>query len=300
MAFTATIEPIITNIALRALQATVPSLSAFSFGVEQGAKSKGDKAKVFLHGAVPNPSEFDAETNNYATASDINFSEIEVPLNKLQKITMPVVRQQLRNGLVLQNLIEDMVQKVISWTVKDAILLATAAEFVTPVHIGSATTLTSDIVAKFAGVAANAGWNPKSVHLVIETDYYTNLVTDDDLKIVGGPKTEAQIETGIVQTLSGVVAHRYPGLTGPANENLVGILTDGSGIAIGFAENELEMGVENKLEMNQVIRAPGGPIIAVRLLASGEKNKAFLTVEALTGSVLARKAGLRRLISATP
>lgn len=299
MANTVTIEPIITGITQKSLQATLPALKAFSFGVELGQKSLGDKAKVFLHGAVPEPAAFNKTTNNYTTASDINFSQVEVPLNKLTKITVPVVRQQLRNGLILQDLIDGMIKKMINSTIKDAIALITAADFGAPVHTGVASTMTSDVVADLAGVAADAGWG-ENMHLLLLTTYYTNLVKDDDLKILGGPDAQEQIKSGIVQTLSGITAHRFPGLAGPAGENLTGFFTDGSALAIGYAENELQIGVEKKLEFYQTVRVEGGPIVSIRIQGSEDVNEAFLTTEVLSGAIKARTAGGRRVISAAP
>lgn len=298
--FNVTLEPIVTNITVKALQAVIPLLKAFSIGAEMGKKSLNDQAKVFLLGAPEDPAAFNTSSNHYETATAPDVDEVLVTLNKLQKITKKVTRQQLRSGLVLQSLIDSMVRKVALAPTKDAALLITAADFGAPVHTGAATTMTADIVADLAGVAADAGWDEQAMHLVLSTPYYTNLVKDDDIKTLGGADAEAQVKTGIVQTLSGVIAYRYPGLVGPALSNLTGFFTDGTGLAIAYAENELEMGVEKKLEMYQVVSIPGGPVVSIRLHGSEKTNEAFLTVECLTGALKARTSGLRRIISAAP
>lgn len=295
--FNVPLQPLITGIAKEALQATVPALGAFSIGIEMGPKSAGDKARVFLYGTPEDAAAFDESTNNYenSTAADVDY--VDVTLTAPEKITKAVTQQQLRNGLQLRILINSMVRKVILGAAAKGVALVTNANFGAPIHSGAATTLTADKMADLAGSAADLGWDPEMMHAVLSTPYYTNLVKDDDIKTTGGAVAEQLMRSGIVPTLAGFTAYRYPGLPGNS-ENLVGFLTDGSGLCLAFAENQLEMGVAKQLEMYEVITVPNGPIISVRLHGSVAKNKAFLTVESLTGVAKGRAEGLKRITSA--
>jgi hypothetical protein len=296
--FTVSLETMITNIALRELQTSVPLLSSFAVGVEQGKKSLGDDAKVFLVGAPGSATPFDKATNNYATSTAADLDAVKVPLDKLLKITKKVTRQQLRNGLDLQVLISSMTRQIVRDAVANAMTKITAATFGAAVHTGLATLLTVDKMADLAGTVADLGWDESKLVAFLKTAYYQNLVKDDDLKIIGGATAEAIVKQGRVNLVSGWGVQRFPGI--PSNgENLVGFLTNGNGLAIGLAEAELEMGVEKQLEMYEVVKDPEtGFTVSILMLAAGATNECFLTTQILSGAIAGRTDGLKRLASA--
>lgn len=291
------VQTLITNIAKEALIAVVPYLQIFSIGIAMGKKSAGDSARVFLYGDPGTPAAFDESTNDYETTTANPTSYVDVTLTAPVKLSTPITMQQLANGVELRKLTNSMIRKVVLDAAQRSIALVTNANFGAAIHTGAATTMTADKMADLAGSAADLGWLEQDMHAVLVTSYYTNLVKDDDIKSIGGSTPDQMMRSGIVPLLSGITAHRFPGLPGNS-ENLVGFITDGSGLCIAYAENQLEMGVEKQLEMYDVISVPGGPIVSVRLHGSLSKNKAFLTVETLTGFAKGRAAGLKRITSA--
>jgi len=295
--FTPTIQSVITDISKESLVQLAPSVKAFCIGTEQGQKKTGDKIRVFFNGTPEDATDFDDDTNDYetATAPDVDYKDVALGIP--MKITKEVTKQQLRSGLQLKTLLNGMVRKTILGSVNKSMSVITIANFGAPIHYGAASTVTSDLMADLSGSAADLGWEDSSLHAVLKTSYYGNLVKDDDLKTLWGPEAGAMVRSGIVPTLSGFTAYRYPTL--PTNsQNLVGFITDGTGIVLAFAENELEMGVEKHLEMNEVVRDEAtGLIVSIRLLGSAGKNKAFLTTEVLPGFSVGRAAGLKRITS---
>lgn len=296
--YNVTIEPLLTDIVIRELRTQLPLLQNFAIGVAQGQKSLNDSAQIYFTGVPEDATEFNATSNDYTTTTgNPDLDGKKVTLDKLLKITKPVTRQQLRNGLSLQNLLSSMVKKTVRGAVFNAMTKITATAFGTAMHTGAASTLTLDKTADYAGTVADLGW--ETMNLFLSTPYYQNLVKDDDYKSIGGELAATLAKTGIVPLINGWTAYRFPGLPSPSGENLVGFATDGTGLAIGLAENELQMGVEKKLEMYQVITdEETGFVISVLLLGDERKNAAFLTTQVLTGAIVGRADGLKRITSA--
>lgn len=294
--FNAPIQVLITDIAKKSMQKALPMLKAFTIGVDQGTKSIGDKARVFFYGTPVAATAYHATNNTYETGSAADLDHKDVELTDLLKITKPITNQQIRSGLDLQILMDGMIMQTARGAANLALSKILKADFGNSVHYGAATTLTSDLMADLAGTVAELGWDSSTLHAVLATTYYGNLIKDDDLKTVWGPQAAEMIRTGIAPVLSGWTAYRTPGFP-TNNENLVGFLTDGSGLALGFAANDLQPGVRDRLMMYENVRDEAtGFVIGIRMHANAE-NKTFLTTEVLCGAMVGRAEGLKRITS---
>jgi hypothetical protein len=295
--FNVTIETLITDLVVRELRTQMPLLKNFAIGVAQGQKSLNDSAQIHFTGVPEDAAEFNATTNNYTTPTGTpDLDAKKVTLDKLLKITKPVTKQQLRNGLSLQNLISSMVKKTVRGAVYNAMSKITLANFGAAMHTGAAATLTMDATSNYAGTAADLGW--EVMNMFLATPYYQNLVKDDDYKAIGGDMATELAKTGIVPLTNGWTTFRFPGLPSPVGENLVGFATDGTGLAIGLAENELQLGFEKRVEMYEVVTDEETGFVVSVLLMANDANQAFLTTQVLTGAIVGRTDGLKRIVSA--
>lgn len=299
MAFNATFNAVVLNFAEKALIQEAPLLKAFALDANLGASTAGQTVKARFRGVPGSASRYDSATNNYETATAPDLDEVNVTLLTPLKITKKVEPKHLVNGLELQAMIEDIVRQLLSDIFADACTVVTLANYGAAVFTGASTLLTSDKMSQLSNITAQGlGWMVGKRMAILNSTYYGNLATDDDLKSWGSPAAEEQINTAIIRpTASGWKAWNAPQV--PANgENLVGFITDGTGIVIASALDTAAPGVEGQLFLNQVVQVPGAPVIQVVGHATPKDNSAYITVKSLSTPAKARAAGLKRLTSA--
>lgn len=288
--------PLLTNISKDALVASVPALDSFSIGVSTEPTYKGKTSRVNLYGDPGTATEYDRATNNYTTGSDPDMDGIDVPLTNLPKITKIITAYHMQNGLELQKLANGVIRKLVRGVSLNAMGVVTNANFSQKKVVGAASAVTADTFVDLAGDAADLGWDEANFRALLSTGYYGALAKDDALGTASA-QDQAMRTTGRVRDLSGFLVQRFSGL--PTNsENLVGFITDTSGIAIASAPNASAPEVEKKLDLFQVISVPGALTITMRGIANVATNELAVTWECLNGVRKARSAGLIRLVSA--
>lgn len=298
MAFNATATAIVVNSMEAALIQEAPMLGMFSIDSGIGISSPGQEVKVKFRAAPAAGARYDAVNNNYENGTDGDIDEAKVTLLEPWKLTKTIKPQHLRDGLELAGLAQDMITTLYRDLFIEAMTYVTAARYGASVWNGAATALTGDIMANLKAInAAALGWLPGRMYAAVESTYYANLLKDDDLKSWGAGAAEAQIATGELRpSVSGWKTYNAPMM--PTQDNLRGIITDGTGIVMASAIDESAPGVDGLLFMNQIIKKPGLPVIQIVGHASAAKNQAFLTVKSLTTVGKGRDNGLKRLTSA--
>lgn len=297
MAFNATATAIVVNSMEAALIQEAPMLGMFSIDSGIGVSSPGQEVKVRFRAAPAAGSRYDAVNNNYENGTDGDLDEAKVTLLEPWKLTKTIKPQHLRDGLQLAGLAQDMITTLYRDLFIEAMTYVTAARYGASAWNGAATALTGDIMANLKAInAAALGWLPGRMYAAVESTYYANLLKDDDLKSWGAGAAEAQITTGELRpSVSGWKTYNAPMM--PTQDNLRGIITDGTGIVMASAIDEAAPGVEGLLFLNQIIKKPGLPVIQIVGHASAAKNQAFLTVKSLTTVGKGRDNGLKRLTS---
>lgn len=297
MAFNATATAIVINSMEAAMVREAPILGLFSIDSGVGESSVGQPVKVRFRTAPGNPTRFDPVNDNYENGDDPDLDETTVTLLQPLKKTKAITAMHLRDGASLAGLVTDLVDSMYLSLFTEGMAFVTAARFGAAVHTGAATTLTPDVMATLKAVnAAQLGWYPGRLKCALESTYYANILKDDELKSGDNAAAQAQLETGEIRRAYGWTFHNAPSM--PTQDNLRGIITDGTGLVMASAIDAAAPGVEGSLFMNQVIRKPGLPVIQVVGHASPGKNASFLTVKSLTTIGLGRAAGLKRIVSA--
>lgn len=296
MSFNATTTAIVINSMEASMVREAPILGLFSIDSGIGVSSPGQEVKVRFRTSPGTPTRFDEVNDNYENGSAPDLDEAKVTLLNPLKITKKIKAEHLRDGASLAGLSADMINEMYLALFTEGMTFVTAARYGAAVHTGAATTLTSDILANLKAInAAALGWYPGRLKGAFESTYFANLLKDDELKSWGSPAAEAQIETGEIRAAWGWKLYNAPSM--PTQDNLRGIITDGTGLVMASAIDEAAPGVEGQLFLNQIIRKPGLPVIQVVGHATAQKNAAFLTVKSLTTIGLGRAAGLKRITS---
>lgn len=297
MAFNATATAIVINSMEAAMVREAPILGLFSIDSGIGVSSAGQPVKVRFRTAPGTPTRFDPVNDNYENGTAPDMDESTVTLLEPLKITKAITAQHLRDGASLAGLAEDLVNATYLALFTEGMAFVTAARFGAAVHTGAATTLTSDVMATLKAVnAAQLGWYPGRLKCALESTYFANVLKDDDLKSGDNAAAQAQLETGEIRRAYGWTFHNAPSM--PTQDNLRGIITDGTGLVMASAIDQAAPGVDGVLFMNQIIKRPGLPVIQVVGHASAAKNSAFLTAKSLTTIGQGRATGLKRITSA--
>lgn len=297
MAFNATATALVINSMEAAMVKEAPILGLFSIDSGIGVSSAGQPVKVRFRTAPGTPTRFDPVNDNYENGTDPDVDESTVTLLEPLKITKAITAKHLRDGASLAGLATDMINSVYLSLFTEGMAFVTAARFGAAVHTGAASTLTPDIMATLKAVnAAALGWYPGRLKCALESTYYANILKDDELKSGDNAAAQAQLETGEIRRAYGWTFHNAPSM--PTQDNLRGIITDGTGLVMASAIDEAAPGVDGTLFMNQIIKKPGLPVIQVVGHASAAKNSSFMTVKSLTTIGLGRAAGLKRITSA--
>lgn len=297
MGFNATATALVINSMEAAMVREAPILGLFSIDSGIGVSSVGQEVKVRFRTSPGTPSRYDEVNNNYENGTDPDLDEAKVTLLEPLKITKKVKPQHLRDGASLAGLAADMINEIYLKLFTEGMEFVTAARYGASVHAGAAATLTADKMADLKAInAAALGWMPGRLKAALESTYYANVLKDDDFKALSTPASDLQMETGEIRNAYGWKFFNAPSM--PAQDNLRGIITDGTGLVMASAIDEAAPGVEGMLFLNQVIRRPGLPVIQVIGHASAAKNSAFLTAKSLTTVGLGRAAGLKRITSA--
>lgn len=297
MAFNATATAIVVNSTEAAMVREAPILGLFSIDSEIGVSSEGQPVKARFRAPPSAPTRYDEVNDNYENGDDPDVDETTITLLPPLKRTKKITAKHLRDGASLAGLASDLINAMYLALFTEGMAFVTAARYGASVHAGAATTLTPDVMATLKAVnAASLGWLPGRLKCALESTYYANILKDDELKSGDNAAAQAQLETGEIRRAYGWTFHNAPSM--PAQDNLRGIITDGTGLVMASAIDEAAPGVEGNLFMNQIIKKPGLPVIQVVGHASAAKNSSFLTVKSLTTIGLGRAAGLKRITSA--
>lgn len=216
--------------------AVLAPLSSYSFMVDA---STNRTVEVPVIGAMPDATDF-AENNNYITENGTTATTVPVVVNKLKKGTFKLTKQNRRalNDASIQALWAEAIKAAIRAANADIMSAITATNFSTV-----QTTALVDMDLTAHGVLRNTlenliGASPDArFTTVLSPAYYDALRLDPDLR-------QLFSAAGVVSPVTGAMVPMLDNCeiikaVVPSNsQNLVGFITDRSGIAVGYLAQE--------------------------------------------------------------
>lgn len=257
----------------------------------------GDTVKVPIYAATGAATAWNSSTNNYETADasqSVTYKDVAINTRKKRTIEIdelsllrtdvaPLVRLELEN--VARTMVDDV----------NAIILA--ANFATSVNIGAAASWDSDGVIDLRNNDDQIRKYPTSMRkLALNVDYSVALQKDpviknhNTLRPVDLPNN--QLLTSFAKFGGGLWEMEQL----PTGENLVGIATNGCGIAIAMP-SQYQQNDPNTTFEQTTIMWNGFPFL-LRRHKDSATGSVFITIEAQYGFAVADELGIVRLTSA--
>lgn len=286
---------IIANGVIQGFTAGIAPLAALTTDFSTAAAQKGDRVSVPRLASVLDAAA-DKSIGGAYTIQDIDSDAVEVVLNQHKYVSMGADDIEVANSSAL--LLERYgVRKgnLLAKTVFQAILgEITAANFGAAAFTGAASTFDEDDVADLANICDETDWPADNRYLVLSPDYINALRKSNAIKDASGYGYNA-IQNGDIPRLHGfqIIMSNYI----PANgENLVGFMTDGSGIATAFRYLAPQAG--NSYTRAEPVVGDGGITLGLREWYSEDYGNRRIVLESLYGFETGLAAGLKRLVSA--
>ena len=265
---------------------------ASKFSVDQVVED--DVVKVATYVAADAADEFDSSTNNYETASTDTVTMKDVTLSHRIKNTIAITDVQ-RPRIEIEQLIGNHVQSIVKKMQIVIMNLITNANYSTAGKVSTAVNFDSDDVADLWGVAEAANYG-KDRYLVLGTTYLTNMLKDNDLKNWQNSNTDDILKRANFPMINGfkIILNKYV----PDNsENLVGYITDKSGIAVASGLIYPQDGSENTVDYQVITDPATGLSLMQRAHYAGATGTLYVTHECMFGASVGQAAGLDRITS---
>lgn len=256
----------------------------------------GDTTKVPIYAAAGAATTFNKTTNNYETGSSsqsVTYKDVVIDQRKKRTIEIdelklnrtdvaPLVRLELEN--VARTLVDDV----------NGLILA--ANFTQAVNIGAASGWDSDGVIDLRGDNAQIRKYPTSLRkLALNVDYSIALQRDPAIKnhntLTPVDLPSNQILTSFSKFGGGLWEQEQL----PTGENLVGIATNGCGIAIAMPSTYQQ---NDPTAYEQTIIMWNGFPFLMRKHKKQGSGDIYITIEAQYGFAVADELGIVRLTSA--
>ena len=286
---------IIANGVIQGFTAGIAPLAALTTDFSSAAAQKGDRVSVPRLASALDAAA-DKTVGAAYTIQDIDSDAVEVVLSNHKYVSMGADDIEVANSSAL--ILERYgVRKgnLLAKTIFQAILgEITNANFGAAAHTGVAANFDEDDVADLANVADEADWPADNRYLVLSPDYINALRKVAAIKDTSGYGYNA-IQKGDIPMLHGfkVIMSNYI----PANaENLVGFITDGSGIATAFRYLVPQPG--NKYDRAEPVVGDGGITLGLREWYSEDYGNRRVVMESVYGFETGLAAGLKRIVSA--
>lgn len=291
------LDDILDN-AIVAFKRTIIPLTLFSIGYSRESTKKGDKMKVPYYPLVTAAS---ADFNGTYDFTDCGpaASTIEIDVNKRKYQAIITTSEELaRNNWDPAKIGQAKGNKLGIDVCTDVLSLVTAANFGAAIFTGASSTFDADDVADLQLACDEANWPTDMRGLIVKPAYRTALVKDNVIQAANSYGSTDPIQEGRVDRLNGfdVVASNEV----PANsENLVGMCTHPSAIAVGFSPITPAPGVLAVLsDYRVVVDSETGIMLEYRAWGDPDTDSFKEIIEANYGYKLAYAAGLKRIVSA--
>jgi len=284
--------------ALNALIAEIPAASTMgTLLTATGTLSQGDTVKVPVYTAGADAAVWNATTNNYGTLSDddVKFKDVVLDQRYNRGFGIDDIKRLKVNELELARINGQKIGKAMMVNVLTKV---TATNFAQVAHTGIASAFNLDDVVDIWEKTESLNFGSNR-WLVLPPSYLAELMKDGVLQT-----TESSVGLG------NVLNAQLPQLSGmniimnkiiPNNsQNLVGYVTDGSGLAIATdvirpSQRAIERG---ELEYVEVVHEGSGLTIGVRHFYDNLKGVDVTNFSILFGSAIGQANGLARVRSA--
>jgi len=255
-----------------------------------------DTVKVPIYAASGEATVWNSSTNNYETADasqSVTYKDVTIDQRKKRTIEVPETKL-LRTDIT--QLIRLEFENVARTMVDDVNGLILAANFAQSANIGAASGWDSDGVIELRGDNAQIRKYPTSMRrLALNTDYSIALQKDPAIKnhntLTPVDLPSNQLLTSFAKFGGGLWEQEQL----PTGENLVGIATNGCGIAIAmpsvYQQNDPDTYEQTVMMWN------GFPFLMRKHKKAGS-GSVFITIEAQYGFAVADELGIVRLTSA--
>lgn len=284
--------------ALDAMLPILTPLNAFSRNFSSEGARKGKVVEVRQYNKVTSAGQFNISTANYETATDIDWDEVQVTLNRHEKHTFKLneAEQAVMLAGDVPKELEITAEAVAEGVLTDIWSVITNANYGAAAFVGAASTFDSDDIMDIRNTCIGNNMNKRELKLIIDNDYYTSLLKDNDLKNALNSQTDAVLKEAMVPRVGSFDV--YESTIIPANaENLVGFATDGNGIAIANAVLQPGIGYEGVVAWATATDPVTGLTIGTRAHLDPATGETFFTVECLYGYSVGNTAALERMTS---
>lgn len=286
---------IIANGVISGFTAGIAPLAALTTDFSSAAAQKGDRVSVPRLASALDAAA-DKSVGGAYTIQDVDSDAVEIVLSNHKYVSMGADDIEVANSSAF-NLERYGIRKgnLLAKTIFQAVLgEITNANFGAAALTSTAANFDEDDVADLANVADEADWAADNRYLVLSPDYITSLRKAAAIKDTSGYGYNA-IQSGNIPMLHGfkIIMSNYI----PANgENLVGFITDGSGIASAFRYLIPQGG--HKYDRAEPRVGDGGITLGLREWYSEDYGNRRIVMESVYGFETGLAAGLKRIVSA--
>lgn len=281
---------------VEALSEHLEPLNAFAIQTEMTGKEENDVSKVTVYNNMGDAVTFNESSQNYEDEQGEAVTFVDVTLNTHRKHTFSL-QDKKRKRVDIDKLVSLQAQAVARTVIKDIYATILVANFTNSLVVGAATAMDSDKFSDFWSEAETLLWAEEPRYSVQKSTYMANLLKDNDLK-----NADASGDTGLLRKAKFSEVNGFQPISSqlmPTNgENLVGIITNGSPIAVGFAPVPVDDGGADNGVSSFMVSAPGGLTISMRSHYDPATGKRFWTAEFWFGQSVVQDDGLVRLTSA--
>lgn len=287
---------VLAQLSLNALLEKLGPITAFSTQFDSEGARKGDIVKVATYGAMPAAAAFNRSSNNYESDDAVSVTYVDVTLSEHLISTFKLDDEQSEK-VDVELMSMNAGHAVAKQALINAYGLITNANFGAAVFTGAAGTFDSDEVADLWQAAVDANFGDDRV-LQLTPAYIVSLLKDADIKNAEKSDSDAALRDGAVGPLYEFDVQTSQVL--PANgENLVGFITDKSGIAVAMAPPPVPAGNAAMIVDSAVATDPEtGITIQVRQHYNPGPGEVYINYETLFGKSVGQSNGLKRLVSA--
>jgi hypothetical protein len=285
------------KVAQRALMPFMSNLlpvTAFSTDFSPLPADKLDTVRVPLVGAPSTSSDF---AGDYSANADSTVTVVPVTLNRHKYKTVHVTaRESAETSLnALEALVEAAAQQLAQDVLVDIFSCITLANFGAPgIAALAATAFDYKKVLSLREACGNAKMPPNPRSLVLDADYYTNMLADDVVAKSFNLNLNAPAVTeGMVKRIAGFNLHETTLIPSDHAEKLVGFAAHSSAVAVAMRYLQP---VADYQQAGAVTDPATGMTFGYLRFTDTRANKIFVTLECLYGFAPAKTDALKRIV----